>query len=101
MIVSRLSDGRILRLDGENWEIFDGSAWIPAEGVSGIEVYESIPLTEAETAKLISEGIPQPTKTSRKSQAAFSNSERKPPPGSGFRDVQEFNRYLLRGLDKR
>ncbi len=43
----------------------------------------------------------QQKKTSRKSRIAFLGSGRKAPPGSGFQTVQDFNRYLLKGLDKR
>ena len=102
MILSRLLDDTLYRLsdDGVS-EVFVDGKWLPSDGVTVGDVSASKPLTEAETAKLISEGILQPTKSSQKSQPAFSNNGRKPPPGSGFQSVQEFDRYLLRGLDKR
>lgn len=43
----------------------------------------------------------QQKKTSPKLQTTFSKDGLKPPPGSGFKTVQDFNRYLLKGLDKR
>ena len=101
MILSRLLDGTLYRLSDGISEVFVDGKWVPAKGVTAGDVSASKPLTEAEIADLVSEGILQPTKTSRKSQTAFSNNGLKAPPGSGFRDVQEFNRYLLGGLDKR
>lgn len=43
---------------------------------------------------------PQKT-TSQKPPRRIFEGEMKPPPGSGFKTIQEFNAYLLRGLDKR
>ncbi len=103
MIISRLSDGTLLRFsEGGKSETWDGSNWVPDDSVSLSDASASAskPLTEAEIAELVSEGI-LPTKTLPKSQIAFSNSGQKAPPGSGFRDLKEFNQYFLKGLDKR
>ncbi|MFC1737954.1 hypothetical protein ACFL1G_02760 [Planctomycetota bacterium] len=44
-------------MDKGIWEVFDGTSWGPAKGVSGIEVHESIPLTEEEIEDLRASGI--------------------------------------------
>ncbi len=101
MKLSRLLDGTLLRVSEEGVaETWDGSNWVPDDSVTLGDASASKPLTEAEIAELVSEGI-LPIKTLPKSQIAFSNSGLKAPPGSGFQTVQEFNSYLLRGLDKR
>ena len=101
MKLSRLSDGTLLRVseDGEA-ETWDGSNWVLDNSVTIVDASASKPLTEIEIAELVSEGI-LPPKTLPKSQIAFSNSGLKAPPGSGFRDLKEFNQYFLKGMDKR
>ena len=101
MILSRLLDGTLLRVsDDGNAETWDGSNWVPDDSVTLSDASASKPLTDLEIAELVSEGI-LPTKTLPKSRVAFSTSGQKAPPGSGFQTVQEFNSYLLKGLDKR
>ena len=101
MIISRLLDGTLLRVSEDSGvETWDGSNWAADDSVTVGDASASKPLTEAEIAELVSEGI-LPTKILPKSQKAFLTSGQKPPPGSGFRDMKEFNQYLLRGLDKR
>ncbi len=102
MIISRLLDGTLLRVSEDGGaETWDGSNWVPNDSVSLSDASASKPLTEAEIAELVSEGILS-TKTLPKSQKAFlGNGPKKPPPGSGFKTSQEFIAYLLRGLNKR
>ena len=101
MKLSRLSDGTLLRVseDGEA-ETWNGSNWVPDDSITLADASASKPLTDLEIAELVSKGI-LPTKTLPKSRVAFSTSGQKPPPGSGFQTLKEFNSYLLSGLDKR
>ena len=58
--ISRLLDGRLLRLTDNSSEVLEGGKWTPSSGVTVGDFMDSKPLNASEIAELVSKGILSP-----------------------------------------
>jgi len=88
------------RMFGDAGLVYDSQGLLVWDGAVEYDKTEYNQIKDTEITDAVSKNT-SPRSTSQKPARRIFEGEMKPPPGSGFKTIQEFNAYLLRGLDKR